>query len=213
MKLTSLSALPILLSGCAATGYTIHQATQPVTLYRHEKVDRIEKAVATQDGKLLAFLQGKIAGASKPGPFTVTIPCSESKSLPLKFDLHTISLPRSAVTEGWPAMEEPRLLPVSGVRIVLPDHQSAANQPANFPGSAGVERTLYVVWNERHDGNLEFVYVLQDPNPKRTFFALETKKEIRSHKYSLLLLLPVAVVADVVMSPVYGFMWLSGYRG
>jgi hypothetical protein len=211
MKFASLIPM-LLLCGCAFTGDTIQRATQPVTLYRQDRVDRVEKAVTTRDGKVVALLHGQVAGAAKPGPFAVTILQSDSEAAH-GGTKEVTTVTRSSVAEGWPALEATAVLEVAAESVVLPGYQRAVKCPDKFPGVANAERTLYVVWNQHHDPNLDFVYVLDGASPNKTFFSLAAAAETRQHKYSLLLLLPAALVADVVMLPVWGVALLGGYRG
>jgi hypothetical protein len=206
IKTALLLIMPMLLSGCI-TGYTVYQATHEVTLYRHEDIKSVEKVVQTQDAKLIALFYGKMAGSSKAGPFMVTIPLNGPGPWVPTHDIVTV--PRNAITEGWCLPEETSLLPIPVVfPVILPGYESSFNVRDKFPGLKDRERTLYVVWCEKHDLNAELVYVVNGGNPSKTYYCLATKYEKRAHKYPLLLLLPFTVAGDIVTLPIQAFAWL-----
>jgi hypothetical protein len=203
IKTAIILTLPMLLSGCM-TGYTVMQATQGSTVYRDDKIRRVEKAVQTQDGKLVALFEGRIAGASKSSRFTVSIPLTDSDF---------VTVPRSAVTDGWHLPEGTNLLSIAVVfPVVLPGHEDSFNERDKFLGLAEAPRTMYVVWNEKRDLNIQLVYVVHDAHPQKRFYLLASKDEERAHEYPLLLLLPLTVAGDIATLPFQGLFWLIAPR-
>src|SRR5215469_12309338 len=137
-----LLTMPMFLTGCMFTGYAYMSATHESTVYRDDKIKSVEKAVQTPDGKLVVLLNGKMAGASKAGPFTVTIPISGPGSFPKSEGIVTV--PRSAIVEGrhWPEEREGELLPISVVcPFILPAEEDSFNMRNKFPGLENSERT------------------------------------------------------------------------
>ncbi|HEY6184981.1 MAG TPA: hypothetical protein VIW67_22265 [Terriglobales bacterium] len=189
--------LPLLLSGCL-TGNTIYMATHEHTRYLHEEVSRVEKAVCTQDAHLIVLLEGKVAGSSRKGPYTVTV------FLPQSPAHGSVSAPRSSITEGWEPglLERTDLLAVAvGPRVTLPGHQRTQNKLHDFPGLEGAARTLYLVENAAHDLNLEMVYVASDDKPEKLLVHVQTKKVSHPHNYPLLFWLPLTIPLDATTLP------------
>jgi hypothetical protein len=205
---------PVLNSGCMTTA-TVHDATHDRHIRHQVEIKRVEKVVLVRAAKLVLLLEGKMAGTSKIGPFTITARLLGSNDLSLLGGqaFGRSLLAPSAVTAGWHLPEGADLVPVDFVfPSALAGYGTAYDNRDTFSGIEGVARTVYVVTNPKLPSELQLVYVLKEAEgEEKIFFTLRPEIETRPPLYPLLLLVPLTVAGDLATLPLQiMFLWYVG---
>jgi hypothetical protein len=196
----SLLLLPMMMSGCC-TYVTVDSATHA---FRHDSVQRIEKAFVTPDHKLVVLVEGTTAESSHVRRFTISVSLSASEDV--------VWVPREGMAEGW-APESPSpadALPVTlAPPVVLSAYQSARGNQDHFLEIAGAERTLYLVRHLKPDSQTPLLYVVKNPHPQRIDVMLDGRDVKTPGRYPLLLLVPLTIPVDVVTLPFQAYFALT----
>ncbi len=182
--------LPLILSGCC-TYFTIDGATHA---YRHDRVVRIEKAVVTQDDKLIALVDGTRAESSKIGRFTITAP------LPSEENGSWVT--REGMQEGWQMPDDSKSFPVAiGPTVVISPYAGALYYRDKFKPNNGTERILYLVRHSSPDKMTSFFYVREDGHPRQIEIGFDGRDVKTPNRYPLLLFVPLTAAVDVALLP------------
>jgi len=193
--------LPLLFSGCC-TDLMVDNATHA---FRHDHVERIEKAGITPDDTLVILVHGSTAESPRVKPFTLTI------ALPR--DEETVWMPQTGMTDGWDEafFSGANVMPVTvGPLVVLPAYQSPRGNPQRFATINGVKRALYLVRHEEPDGQSGLFYIADGDHPRKIDIALNGRDVKTPRRYPLLLFVPITLCADVAILP-FEIYFLSTY--
>ena len=184
--------LPMMLTGCC-TYLTVDTATHA---FRHDSVQRIEKAVIAQDGKLVILVEGTAAESSHVKQFTITV------SLPASED--GVWVPQAGMAEGWELgiISSTDTLPVTVAQpVVLPAYQSARGNQDRFLEIAGAERTLYLVKHLKPDRQTFLFYVVKGQHSRKIDIGLDGRDVKTPRRYPFLMLVPITLPIDVATLP------------
>lgn len=185
-------------SGCRATKHVV-RLSQPHMKPIAHRVQTLDAAYESSDGRLWLHALGRLAGAAKPAPLTVVLPPPHVHApRPVA---QRIALPTSAVRPGWE-----------------PANSSAANwrpipvgPPLIFTGagtyewhrllpSAGNRRELRLVRRPGTVGEWEVLHLALDPVTQEcsfTVFEVRPQQSQVRHRAALALV-PLAMASDVV---------------
>ncbi len=187
----ALLVMSLLFSGCILTEGVTHQAMHGSTAFVPDRIRRIEKAFVTPEGSLVVLLEGRRAESATDGRFTMTIP------LPAEGKDPWALVSREQVAGGWDPGWQQRtsLAPVA----IGPPVSAVANDVPWSANTIGMTRALYPV-KERW-ANDKFWYVVTDGVPKKYDVVVRDLEVRTPHRYSMLLLVPLTVPADLVLFP------------
>lgn len=184
--------------GCRATNHVV-QLSQPHTKPIAHRVQTLDVAYESTDGRLWLQASGRLAGAAKPAPLTVVLPPPHVQAA--KPVAQRITLPTDAVRPGWEPVgssaAKGRPIPIG--------------PPLTFTGSntyewhrllpsTGNGRELRLVRRPGTVGEWEVLHVALDPVTQEcafTVFEVRPQQTQFRHRAALALV-PLAMASDVV---------------
>ena len=201
-----------LLSGCL-TGLTIESAYDKKQKRFPDSLERIERATIIGNERLLVFVQARLTNSLISRPYTISIPLSDINTNGYKnppsekpFNYGYLYLRRNAIVDGWDESQrtEGKDLTIAP-RINIPQGGPLFRHAEKFKTLENNDTIYQINYSGTNTSNLdriELVYV--SPTRIEAFNSIQVMNHSTRlpAKNAYLLLLPIAIPADIVTLPI-----------